>query len=198
MFMKRVSAVTLVLVVALSACGSGRVVTIARAEPPPNSVVTDFPTSTAAAPDTAADRAQVLAATAQQRFGVDNSFGGTSLTGRLLIVDHIEATLAAEAPATGRAFTTEEREAITAAISGVTIEWIDPTADRNILVDGRMPAGTAGVLRLDEPVIDGGHAEVNSSFFCGSLCAIGGATGFMRQPDGSWKSTGQTGPQWIS
>lgn len=197
MILKRAVVVVLVpLALVISGCGSSRNTIIDRGTLPPRAPTT---ATTAGSPGTAtADRIGLLSAAARQRFAVDNSFGGTAISGKLLVVGQITSPSGGQSTSTGTVITQPERDAIAAALAAVTIEWVDEPKPDELLVNGRMPSGIAGVLSLGEPKIEGNHAEVASSFFCGSLCAIGGATGFERQADGTWKSTGPTGQQWIS
>jgi heat shock protein HslJ len=167
---------------------------------PTSDAPTTAPTGDAAPAD---ETTALLAAVAANRVFDDNSFGGSDdVFDAIGVVDAL-ATVDddgfAQVGADARPLSPEERAAITEALAPLPVRWIEP--GRRTAVFDRIMDGTArlgAVVTLAEPEIDDTTATAHSELYCGGLCAIGGAHELERQPDGTWKVTGEVGPQWIS
>lgn len=144
------------------------------------------------------DLAAVLAAAAERRVTVDNSFGGDTPFGRVEVVETVGATDAngfLEARG-GRPLTDDERVAIVGALDPLPVEFV-PAAVFDELDPSDDPGGRV-IVTLAEPAEVDGRLVITSQLWCGGLCGTGGAHELLRRDDGTWTIGDPVGSQWIS
>ena len=92
----------------------------------------------------------------------------------------------------GRLLTAGEKDAITAALSPMTVEWVPDI--HAVIGTGPLPTfhEIKGVLTMAVPRSSNGRAEAMSMLWCGPTCGIGSTHVLSSGADGTWRVTGTT------
>lgn len=150
-------------------------------------------------PVTGADGPVVMSLALHQLVAEDNSFGSGHRFTELLVQDRIDpsagSAMGSDLP--GRLLTTEEREAIEAALADLgPVRWIeDPDEHRTDDLQPLTPG--SAIIGVGEAVFDDDGALVPVSLWCGGLCGIW-ITYRLVQTDAGWSVVGPEGPVVIS
>lgn len=189
--MKRLAAVAVAVVVSILVSCSGDDEPSSPAAPADRSgPSTSASAEVAATP--AADVPSLMAVALEQLVTQDHTFGaGPPPFTEYLLRSHLDPE------GEGRALTTDEREAIEAAIRPLgPVRWIDD-ADEWRTDDLRPTIEGSVILGVGEPTIEGASALVAVSLWCGGLCGTW-LTYRVDRVDDAWQVQGTEGPVAIS
>lgn len=137
---------------------------------------------------------ELLGAAVAHRVLVDNSFGGSDVFRKVLVVERVgrddDGSFMIDDD--DRTLTSEERRAIEVALVPRAVEFVPV----NIAVDEDAPESEA-LIFVAQPSGSDDEATVTTGLVCGGLCGAGGATRFQLV-DGEWRFVENVGARWVS
>ena len=168
----------------LAGCGSD------DGAPSTSAVATSVPAVPTTSSSLDADRAQIVAAAVAQVSKIDNTFGGAKVYSAIQVVENFDGMA-------GRPLGPSVRGAVVDVLRGYAeVEFV---TDSRSLIGGDLMNAPRGlfIVTAGEPTINGDHAEIRMSMWCGSLCGTSRTYSVVRQ-QATWRITGTVGQITVS